>query len=73
MKRPKELTPFGIEIKQALLRLRISQKEFCEQNKIPEQRFSEILYGVRPNKRYRDVIVEELGINRVYSWYKDGA
>lgn len=49
----KSLTPFGIEVKKKLLELRMTQKEFCKKHNIPEPRFSEILYGIRPGRRYK--------------------
>ncbi len=58
----KELTPFGIKVKQALLRKRLTQSEFCENNRIPMNRFSEILYGSRPGKKYREKIADLLDI-----------
>lgn len=58
----KGLTPFGVEAKKRLLEKQITQREFCEQHDIPETRFSEILYGVRPGNKYRDRIAELLGI-----------
>lgn len=59
---PKDLTPFGIEVKKRLLDKRISQKEFCQRHKIPEPRFSEIIYGTRKGNRYKDIIAQALGI-----------
>lgn len=58
----KELTPFGIKVKESLLQKRMTQREFCERYEIPMNRFSEILYGVRPGSRYRDLIAKILGI-----------
>ncbi|WP_027363996.1 hypothetical protein [Desulfotruncus alcoholivorax] len=60
--KPKELTLFGIEVKKRLLELRMSQKDFCKKHKIPENRFSEIMYGTIPGKKYRDKIAKVLGI-----------
>lgn len=56
----KRLTPFGVEVKKRLLDLGVTQKEFCEQNDIPENRFSEILYGKRVANEYRMRIEEAL-------------
>lgn len=56
------LTPFGVKVKKRLLDLGVSQKEFCEQNDIPENRFSEILYGKRVASEYRMRIEETLGL-----------
>ena len=58
----KELTPFGIEVKKRLLELKMSQKEFCKKYDIPENRFSEILHGTVPGKKYREKIANILGI-----------
>lgn len=58
----KELTPFGVKVKQRLLEMRMTQSEFCEQYEIPMNRFSEILYGSRPGNKYRDKIAKILGI-----------
>ncbi|MDB5052518.1 MAG: putative phage regulatory protein [Bacilli bacterium] len=57
------LTEFGISVKKALLDRKILQKEFCKYVRIPENRFTEILYGIRPGKRYRELISQELDIN----------
>ncbi|GAB6170752.1 hypothetical protein JCM15765_02300 [Paradesulfitobacterium aromaticivorans] len=58
------LTPFGVEVKKCLLDLGLTQKEFCEQNEIPENRFSEILYGKRVASEYRIRIEEALGFKQ---------
>lgn len=60
----KQLTRFGVAVKKALLDKQISQKEFCRVYKIPENRLSEILYGDRPGKRYREKIAEILEIDQ---------
>ncbi|GBF34110.1 hypothetical protein DCCM_3222 [Desulfocucumis palustris] len=60
----KQLTGFGVAVKMALLEKKISQKDFCQAHSIPENRMSEILYGVRPGKRYRDKIAKLLGIEQ---------
>lgn len=59
----KELTPFGIRVKQRLLEERMTQREFCRRYQIPYTRFSEILYGARPGTKYREKIAQILGIN----------
>ncbi|ADY55105.1 putative phage regulatory protein [Syntrophobotulus glycolicus DSM 8271] len=58
-----ELTPFGVKVKQRLLEERMTQAEFCEQHKIPTNRFSEILYGIRPGVKYREMIADILNID----------
>ncbi|GAB6173308.1 MAG: Rha family transcriptional regulator [Desulfitobacteriaceae bacterium] len=62
--KPDRLTPFGVEVKKRLLDLGLTQKEFCEQNNIPTNRFSEILYGKRAANDYRREIEIALGIRR---------
>lgn len=62
MSRSKQLTSFGLAVKRALLERQMTQKRFCEMEGIPVNRFTEILYGVRPGKRYRNRIVVALGI-----------
>lgn len=57
----KELTPFGVKVKQKLIERRMSQAEFCQKHKIPTNRFSEALRDSRPGK-YRIMIAAILGI-----------
>jgi len=45
------LTKFGLEVKKALLEKQMTQKQFCLKYGIPENRFSEILYGGRPGTK----------------------
>lgn len=47
MRKANRPTPLGIEIKKRLLDLGITQKDFCSQNNIPLNRFSEVIYGGR--------------------------
>lgn len=61
----KELTPFGIKVKQKLLELRITQSEFCELHQIPMNRLSEMMYGTRPGSKYREKIIEILNLEEV--------
>ncbi len=56
------LTPFGLDVKKRLLEMGLTQKEFCRLNNISETRFSEILYGVLPGKKYYQTIARELNI-----------
>lgn len=58
----KQLTPFGLEVKKRLLDLGLNQKEFCEQNDIPMNRLSEVLYGDRLAKSYREKVARLLDI-----------
>ncbi|MDF2926500.1 MAG: hypothetical protein K0R57_5414 [Paenibacillaceae bacterium] len=62
MKKARQLTKFGLAVKKALLDKQITQKEFCIEMGIPVNRFTEILYGLRPGIRYRGQIAEELGL-----------
>lgn len=63
MKKETQLTPFGVAVKKSLLERHMTQKEFCEKEGIPVNRFTEILYGLRPGKRYRLRIARRLGID----------
>lgn len=62
MKKGRQLTEFGLAVKKALLDKQITQKEFCIGQGIPVNRFTEILYGLRPGLRYRSQIADALGI-----------
>lgn len=63
MKRKKmTLTPYGIDVKKALLDRQITQTEFCDKYKIPISRFSEVLHGTRPGNKYREIIAKVLGV-----------
>ncbi|MBJ6362689.1 hypothetical protein ACFOQM_15695 [Paenibacillus sp. GCM10012307] len=67
MQEIRRLTLFGLAVKRALLEKQMTQKQFCEKEGIPVNRFTEILYGLRPGKRYRNKIAEALGIDRIYN------
>ncbi|WP_028562926.1 hypothetical protein [Paenibacillus pinihumi] len=67
MQEIRRLTLFGLAVKRALLEKQMTQKQFCEKEGIPVNRFTEILYGLRPGKRYRNQIAEALGIDRIYN------
>ncbi|WP_227013887.1 hypothetical protein [Paenibacillus psychroresistens] len=56
------LTDFGVSVKKALLDRGMLQKEFCYSVEIPENRFTEMLYGIRPGRRYRRIITQALGL-----------
>lgn len=58
----KQLTPFGLEVKIKLLKLGIKQAEFCREHDIPMNRLSEVLYGDRLAKKYREKVARLLGI-----------
>lgn len=65
MKKGRQLTEFGLAVKKALLDKQITQKEFCNRQGIPVNRFTEILYGLRPGLRYRQQIADALKISVV--------
>ncbi|WP_270170758.1 hypothetical protein [Paenibacillus sp. SYP-B4298] len=67
MQEIKKLTLFGLAVKRALLEKQMTQKQFCEREGIPVNRFTEILYGLRPGNRYRKQIADALGIERINS------
>ncbi len=60
------LTKFGLEVKKALLEKQMTQKQFCLKYGIPENRFSEILYGGRPGTKYKAKIAKVLNIDSEY-------
>ncbi|MNV92324.1 hypothetical protein D3C71_1869030 [compost metagenome] len=62
MKKARQLTKFALAGKKVLLDKQITQKEFCARLGIPVNRFTEILYGLRPGLRYRRLIANELGL-----------
>lgn len=66
MKKGRKLTDFGLAVKKALLDRQVTQKDFCNSQDIPVNRFTEILYGLRPGLRYRKQIADALGINTAY-------
>ncbi len=56
------LTPFGLEVKKRLLEMGLTQKEFCRRHGIPATRFSEILYGATPGRKYVQKIAQVLNL-----------
>ncbi|MDI3480824.1 MAG: hypothetical protein PWQ97_479 [Tepidanaerobacteraceae bacterium] len=58
----KRLTQYGVEVKKRLLDLKMTQQEFCDKYGIPKNRFSEILYGIKPGNKYRAIINRALQI-----------
>lgn len=60
--KPKVLTPFGKEVKKRLIEIGVSQREFCKKHDIPENRFSEMIYGIAPVKKHRDKVARALEI-----------
>ncbi|MBS4209956.1 helix-turn-helix transcriptional regulator [Bacillus sp. FJAT-50079] len=65
--RKQAITNIGWEIKRCLAEMKMTQTEFCEQYGIPLSRLSEIISGTRPNKKYRNKIIDILGIEEVVS------
>lgn len=59
------LTPWGIEVKKRLLDLNMTQVEFCEKYNIPQNRFSEMLTGLKPNIRHKKTVNKILKIDEV--------
>ncbi len=60
-----ELTELGLIVKKKLLDQQMSQTDFCNRLEIPKNRFSELLYGVRPTKKYKELIKKELQIQDI--------
>ncbi|AJA42382.1 hypothetical protein P4U44_04835 [Alkalihalobacillus alcalophilus] len=60
--RKQKVTTLGWEIKRKLAEMQVTHSEFCRQEGIPISRLSEIISGVRPNHRYRKIILERLDI-----------
>jgi predicted transcriptional regulator len=63
MANARQYTVFGLAIKRALLERRITQKKFCEKEGIPVNRLTEMIYGLRPGIKYRQRIIEALGLD----------
>ncbi|AEG60044.1 hypothetical protein [Desulforamulus ruminis] len=59
----RKLTPFGLEVKKKLLDMGVTAKEFCEENKIPAKKFSDLLTGDRKTEKYIQIIREKLKIS----------
>jgi transcriptional regulator with XRE-family HTH domain len=51
-----KITYFGLAVKKALLERGWSQREFCTRYGIPENRFCEMLRGIRPGYKYRSLV-----------------
>lgn len=58
----KPITPLGWKIIEALAERKMTRKQFCDQEDIPESRLSNLITGLRPAKKYREVVVKALGI-----------
>jgi predicted transcriptional regulator len=61
-RKPRRLTPFGVEVKKKLIDLGMTQKEFCMQHNISEPRLSELIYGAKPRPKVRAIVTKALGI-----------
>lgn len=59
------LTPFGIEVKKKLIDMNMTQAEFCKEHGIPQNRFTEMITGLKPNYKYRRLVSKILKIDIV--------
>lgn len=62
-----KITRFGVAVKKALLERGLSQREFCAQYGIPENRFCEMLHGIRPGYKYRSLVERVLQLEGLSS------
>jgi hypothetical protein len=58
----KKITPLGWLILERLAEMKLTRKQFCQLHDIPESRFSNIVTGLRPAKRYKDKIIRILNL-----------
>ncbi|MFD2114692.1 hypothetical protein ACFSTH_02905 [Paenibacillus yanchengensis] len=58
----KQITPLGWKIMVRLAEQQLTRKQFCEQEGIPESRLSNLITGLRPAKKYRQIVIEKLNI-----------
>jgi len=58
----KPITPLGWKIIEALAERKMTRKQFCEQESIPESRLSNLITGLRPAKKYREIVMKALSI-----------
>ncbi|WP_223821888.1 XRE family transcriptional regulator [Paenibacillus peoriae] len=61
-KKKHPITPLGWKIKVKLIEKQMDQKTFCDMNKIPASRLSNLIHGTRKTNRYREQVVALLGI-----------
>jgi predicted transcriptional regulator len=58
----KPITPLGWKIIEKLAEKKLTRKQFCEQEGIPESRLSNLITGIRPAKKYREIVIKALEI-----------
>lgn len=61
-KKQKPITPLGWLIIKRLAEKKMTRKEFCQQENIPESRLSNLITGLRPAVKYRKKVMDALGI-----------
>jgi predicted transcriptional regulator len=59
------ITPWGIKVKKRLIDLNMSQVAFCKKYGIPENRFSEMITGLKPNYKHKKVVNKILKIDEI--------
>lgn len=64
MKRIRELTPLGVEIKKALIEKNMTQEELAERVGVRKEYLSYILGGWRSGRKYVDKIREVLELDK---------
>lgn len=62
MSQKPKITPLGWKIIEKLAEKKMTRRELCEQENIPEYRLSNLITGARPAKKYREIVVKALGI-----------
>lgn len=62
-KKERPITPLGWLILRRLAEQKITRKEFCQKEKIPESRLSNLITGARPAIKYRNMVMDALGIS----------
>ncbi|MEK3785776.1 MULTISPECIES: hypothetical protein [Paenibacillus] len=63
MNNRKPVTALGWAIKRRLAELQLDQQSFCKQYGIPPSRLSNLIHGTRKANRYRQQVIEILGIH----------
>ncbi|CCQ92493.1 conserved hypothetical protein [[Clostridium] ultunense Esp] len=61
-KKQKPITPLGWLIIKRLAERKMTRKEFCLKENIPESRLSNLITGLRPALKYRKKVMDALGI-----------
>lgn len=59
------LTPWGIKVKKRLIDMNMTQVDFCKKYGIPENRFSEMITGSKPNYKHKKVVNKILKIDEI--------